>query len=296
MKHTLYLFLFLVALVTPQRALSQLFESQLPLKYRLWDFVDSCRETIYYEELGMDSYDSIVDDTNNGFLYISGSSGCGCSNAAAAFKTGKGDYILIKSEYWTCQWRAETVASTSLLVEKIFPKDISLQTFSKTPLNFNGKYSPFYLDLEIPRFGTSTKAVLSLVPYGINVKSQSGLCFAYEADEVAIDHYQLSEILILIKSNESLIRIMEDENITSTEREIIQKFQKMNDYPLVEIRRELHELFDIYKLYNQMSHTTLLLKWDKQQARFIITGKEGTIEKLSFFEFLKEKMSFYARL
>lgn len=161
-------------LCSSQNLVAQLSKKQTtsPLKQLLWKYIEHCANSIEDKEEG-----ETTDNSKNGYMaaYWSGPPcGCGCESEAGAYKTQKGEYVILAVGRWECSWTEEVLSNRPLPL--VLP-----ESFGFTEFNRQYQRSPedtialFYLHVEIPRKGTVTNVRIKPVPFGLNVKSTSVL-------------------------------------------------------------------------------------------------------------------------
>jgi hypothetical protein len=262
---------------------------------QMWKFAGDCRESIKNPDFEDNTYDSLVDDSKNGYLFLRGSwptCGCSCENTIGAYKKKDNTYILLKKEIWTCSWKNGLYSNVDLA--KILPAGFGLKSFTEKgdvpKVVFND--GQFYFDVEIPHVGTETKLEIKLIPFGINAKCPGGLCYSFEEQSGQTKYLQyLKEFVNKVKSNESLMLILANRSkeMDATDLKLLNSIIKNSgeNYNMAELEMDLKNIFFIYKTWQKLYYTTVILKWDRESGRFIIKEKKGQILKLDFLEFLK---------
>lgn len=288
MKNLLYLFCFLL----PVFGYGQ---SKQNLSELLWSRVNTCYSI--YEEMG--EYDHAdmekMDDTENGYLYISVSwapCGCSCSSCVGAYKTASGEYTILQSDTEACSWKRKISSNRDFT--EILPEGFGINSFISEPITEKMKQPVFFLDFEIPRQGTDTKLKLELVPFGLKAKGDDLLCYEYKEEESFRNCTSISRIKDIvedIKDIKSLgfLLLGKFDMISEYDNSIISEAIGTDDSRFktkVELQKSLIELWQIYQIYQNLEATVILLAWDKQNARFFIKEKSGKPEKIYFKDFL----------
>lgn len=262
------------------------------LKELLWSFVP-CQVPLDGDELA-EVFDVenplasglIREDIANGYLSVRISEppcGCICHTTVAAFKDDQAEYTVLATINLGCEQTYEVVASRPL--EELFPRDLSLQLFSRNPLVTNVKHPLFYLHLELPSEGTDMQATLKLIPFGLSAARKNLLTWSYT------NVYCLAETLFgdlpMLKLKDS--RAWEYaargnwEHVAAEDKEIIMQH-------LAEVEegdKYLRELVEIYDVYRQLTATKILFKWDSKRAVFEIARVWGKPKAKSFLQFLE---------
>lgn len=150
----------------------------------------------------------------------------------------------------------------------------------------------FYIDLEIPRKGTDTKATIKLIPFGLNIRSKKNIEFTYsERNGNPKSLYYISKIVSEIKNTKTLKYILSNEfdKVSNYDIKLINKLINDSNYSKSDLVHHLKELKRKYDLYTQIKHQMLVLGWDQEKGTFYIKEKVETIKEISFLEFLKKR-------
>ncbi len=265
------------------------------LSKELWNRVNKC-----HSMLEKPDFDTIIDDSKNGYLSISGSwptCGCSCSSTVGAYKDSKGNYTYIQKETFSCSW--ENTISSNKNIMKVLPKKFGIKMFSNKRIDYNSKYASFFMDIEIPRIGTDTKISLKIVPLGLFVESKNPIIFSYaESDQnnerlnsQTESMYEIKELATKINEETTLELLINKkfDKIANNDQNIINKIigQDYGKFQTIEkLSEKLKMLKNIYNLYSNLEYTSMILKWDRKKARFKIKSKNNTLKNMSFREFL----------
>lgn len=270
-------------------------QSGSTLSEQLWNMVESCYSM--FEDIDDDGkvdYNELIDDSGNGYLKISGSwpaCGCNCINTAGAYKTSSGNYIFITKQEWGCSW-VNSVSSSKEL-GALFPKEIVSKGFFNDEIEESEGYASFYVDIEIPRYGTDTKATIKVIPFGLTVKSNSFVSYEYseEGCEARKSLYEIGVLARNIQDVRTLDYILNSQysKICESDKDAIDKligddYSKYNS--MEELEYYLKRLFKTYTLYNKIESETIILGWDREEATFYVKHKQGKPVIQTFREFL----------
>ncbi len=291
----IYSLLVLLLIFTPSFSQS--------LSERLWDRVDRCHSN--FEDMDDDGeldFDKI-DDSKNGYLMVSGgwpTCGCSCSSTVGAFKNSPGEYVFVQKETYLCSW--EKKISSNRPLDEILPADFGITTFGVNKKYAATEYASFFLDVEIPQYGTETVVNLQLIPLGILVESKNPIVYAYsesKPDEEggasqAVFLNKIKELVSDLKSDKTLQLLLEKdfEQITEEDRKRIDKIVGTGNWDDFESIDELSDRLKLlkrtYDIWNSLEYRSLILGWDKAESRFYIKKKVGSSGKMSFKQFLIE--------
>ncbi|MCB9230691.1 MAG: hypothetical protein H6581_03470 [Bacteroidia bacterium] len=271
------------------------------LSQRLWKMIEPCKNEVESEEefdaQGKSDYGHFIDDAKNGYVHVEGgwpTCGCECSSTAAAFKNAKGEYALLARERWNCSWTHKISADKP--VSSLLPEGFGAASFIPDYKN-EGRESEsiFYLDVEIPQFGTDTRVSIHLIPFGLGMKNDKILGLEY-SEEGASNRRALGQISYLARNMESELtpkNIIEGNKaaIPAHDQKIIEnmigeghgKFQNLS-----QLQTELLKLSRAYELYCLIKHSTITLGWDVQKGRFFVKSAGDPPAKMDFITFLKE--------
>jgi hypothetical protein len=272
-------------------------QSKQNLSEQLWGRTQSCYSD--FEDTNNDGKlddTKIIDDSKNGYLKISGSigtCGCSCSKTIAAFKNKKENYTFIEQEISDCSW-SHKVSSNRKLID-ILPKGFSIHTFIPTLKDEQRKQALFYLDFNIPQYGTDTEVTLKIIPFGMNIESDKVLIYEISEDNNNVHLQESNDIsqVFTTLSSESINGILDNQidKISKPNRDLIIATIKKKDkkVTLDNFSNQLRELKKIYDLYVSIEHKSILLKWDKEKEKFYIDKKGEAIKLITFKEFLRNK-------
>ncbi len=265
------------------------------LKQMLWDRVNPCYSMFEdMDEDGKPDYDELIDDSQNGYLKVSGSyptCGCACSSTVGAYKDIKGVYTFLQTDTWSCEQTESFSASRPM--EQVLPENFGLQMFIPGYTN-SGKSerAVFYLKVEIPRYGTDTKVSLELVPFGINMISSNPIVYEFNTHDANFKYTSISNMVQELKDSESPSYLLEGsyEKINSIDKTIVKEmigeeydeFETMNE--ITECLKEMHRAFELYIKINTRE---MVMGWDKTKARFFVKEKKTPVVPISFMEFIQ---------
>ncbi len=275
------------------------------LKQQLWEFASKCHEMISQgyedafdkkpEKLEDYCYDC-VDDSSNGFLYISGSwptCGCSCYNEIGAYQNIDGSYTLLRYESWPCE-NSFGIYSNKNIVD-VLPKNLSLKTFN--PLVQIDTLSYFYLDMRTLSVGTDTKAVLRLFPLGQVGIEKRGISYDTEKSKVLYSSlYSIQKIAECLQSDSQLQSIM-NKKISDLPKSIKNKIlsyigENREFKSEKELITKLLYLKKVYDIYISLQFTEMTFSWNRKLERFEIKDMAGKPKKISFLKFIKESWYF----
>ena len=153
----------------------------------------------------------------------------------------------------------------------------------------------FYLDIEIPRIGTDTKLTIKVIPFGMTIENNDILGFGFfqkrGMSNCKSAFYNIRNIVKQIQNEQTLDFVINDqiEKISAHDMTIINSTigENYDDFKsLSELIMCLKELKQTYDLYSLIEHKTLLLGWNKEEARFYIKEKGNHPKSITFIEFL----------
>lgn len=240
---------------------------------------------------------------SNGYYYVEYAvpgCGCECRNTVGAYTKDDGSYALLSSSYGQCSF--DNGLRSNLTFDNFFPPTFGLQTFFENPIGLPDTSYPalFYLTAKIPKRGTETVLNLKLVPLGMNLFSQNGLCYRiYEDDYTRMNnnYYGYYEDMAKKISGSTAINLMmngEFKKLNASDKGIVdsiinRKYHERNcrfrSYSQIE--KSLHHLFYIYSWYNKLSYTIIVMDWDVAEGRFYIKEKKGRPKRISYLDFLR---------
>ena len=264
------------------------------LSKQLWERAQSC----YSQFEGNDDDGKldgveIIDDAKNGYLKISGiigTCGCSCSKTIAAFKGKNGNYTFLEQEISDCSWLHKVSSNRNL--KELLPKGFGIQSFIPNLKDTSTKEAVFYLDVAIPRHGTDTQVTLKIIPFGMHIKSDSLLIYNFSEYDKRANLKEAHNIqqALLILSDKGIEYIYKNKQckLTESDIKILNRYELNEDKKVINMfHDELHKLKNIYDVYSKIEQQSILLKWDKNKARFIIKEKGNHIEPISFYKFLR---------
>ncbi len=281
-KRLIYLFTFIIPYIGFTQTKSEL--SQL-----LWNNVQACYSNL--EDLESKTSDvKIIDDSKNGYLYISGSyptCGCNCSSSIGAYKDVNGNYTLLQSDYSGCDWMKKTTSNR--LLSEILPEDFGIKSFTTKDIVTDSISPLFYVEFEIPQLGTDTNVNLNLVPFGMKIKEDELICYEYsEYKSEKTSYYNIMELIRSLTDKNSLVSILSGnfKIIDKADIELIEKsIEKKQFLSKNDIQEQLKTLKKVYDVYIQIECTNLTLSWNRKTAKFEIKqlGKKQTKETFNDF-------------
>lgn len=298
MRTSIYLFVFLL----PLYAVSQ---NSINLEKKMWQRVQSCYSLFEdFNEDGVPEYNK-TNDVKNGYLKVFGdwpTCGCSCNSTVGAFKDINGSYTLLQKEEFLCEWKKEISSNKKL--DEILPENFDLHAFSNKKIQSYSEYAIFFLDVEIPRFGTDTKFTLKLIPFGIFKKQQNSI-IAYEYSQSNPEKDGWHSQAELISSIKYMVSKMVDQNtipfllnkeynnINITDKNYIEQNVIGNDSwggfeSFDELTKKLIQLKNAYDIYCQLDYMSIMMQWNKEIGRFEIKYKSDEPKNLSFKKFLLE--------
>ncbi len=271
-------------------------QSTKSLSQQLWDEVQPCYSN--FEDMDDDGkvdFDELIDDSKNGYLKISGSwptCGCACNSTVGAFKDKSGKYTFVKKETYNCSWSFAVSANRDL--KTVLPDDILSAGFFSNPISNFGEYAIFFLDIEIPQYGTDTKVSIELIPFGLLKKSNSVMAYSFsEEDDVirVFPLYRLAELVEDVSDNKTIDYILNNqfEKINATDKKLIAGLigDDMSQFKSeTELAKHLKSMKKMYEIYQQINHQTLTLGWDKEKGKFYIKEKGSKPKEATFKEFI----------
>jgi len=292
-QHSTKLFSVILLFMLPITSHSQ---SKQSLSEQLWERVQSCY-ALFEDNNDDGKLDAeIIDDTENGFLKVSGTigtCGCSCSETIAAFKDKNGNYTFLNQEKSDCSWLHKVFSSKDL--SNIFPENFSINTFIPTIENTNKGRALFYLDIDIPRTGTDTKVTLKIIPVGMNIQSDK-LLVSDISDEGKMNYLQNLQFIpqLLTELSEESVQLIlnyQSDKLSKKDTDlIVTTLKKFNQDPTTDwLENKLNDLKKIYDIYLSIEHSTVTLGWNGAKAKFYIKKKGEPVMPISFDEFLMNK-------
>ncbi|WP_108245137.1 hypothetical protein [Muricauda brasiliensis] len=288
--------ILLLIIILPYIGIGQ---NKTSLEKTLWERVQSCYSLFEPNEDGILEYNKI-DDSKNGYLKVWGrfpTCGCKCISTVGAYKDIDGNYTLLQKEEFLCEDKNSISSNKDL--DKILPENFGIHTFSKKELNINSKYVVFFLDVEIPRFGTDTKVALRFIPFGI-FQELNGSVISYdysqEYENTSVHYIKEIEYMArtiiddntlthLLKKDYESIHVVDRKFI---ETKIIGPDSWENFESFDELSEKLSILKNAYDIYSQLDFMSILMQWNKEKARFEVKSKSDGPKTMTFKEFILE--------
>lgn len=301
--HTYILILIVFNLMINNRVNSQVTiknKSKNNLKEQLWNRIQSISDYTDSNSIGgVDDLINVIDDTKNGYLKVSGEfPPCGCltSETVAAFKDINGNYTFLEEETNACTWRYSILSNKKIAT--ILPTDFGIKNFIPTLEQDTTKQALFFLNIDIPRYGTETKVTLKLIPLGMAVKSDTPLVYhiSENAKSTSLKELKSMHQLVLSLSDEGidLITQCKDKNLSTKDLNTLNQYQKNHTEDALKLfRNHLKHLKKIYDLHRQIEYKSILLKWDKTTAKFYSKEKGKSVKKMSFHQFVRSSLLRY---
>ncbi len=270
-------------------------QTQKTLRDLLWASVNPCYSMFEdVNEDGTPDFDKI-DDSKNGYLKISGSwptCGCTCSSTAAGYQNNDGSYTILQASEFTCSWEKKITSNREL--KDILPEDFGINSFSSGTQNKDFNYPIFFINFNIPQYGTDTKVSIELVPFGLRAEGKDLYCFDYKEEAERNNLKFINEIKNIsesIKDSKTLDYLLSGEfdKIVAQDNDILQKTigeSKEGFISYKEIQNQFKVLKKIYDIYSTLEYKEITLGWDRKNSRFNIKEKGKKMEKLSFKDFL----------
>jgi hypothetical protein len=271
------------------------------LKNQMWRFINSCYTDIKDGDPDGNLKPDVIDDCGSGYLMVTGmwpTCGCGCTSIVGAYRKADSSYVLINTEQRPCTHMYSVTSNVDFY--SIMPVGFGLNTFLDTvTIENSNKYSVFYYELDIPRYGTKTKLTLELIPMGMMVECLDNTCLSIEEiwDSKTIYKninwmFYLQNFVKQISDEKSLLTIMNrnQTKITETEKRIINNCVEGENYDekLKKVSKDLSYVYFRYKMYERQKYKSLILDWDSKESRFKIMDKVKAPKKESFNKFILE--------
>ncbi len=272
-------------------------QSKHNLSKQLWERVQNCYSQ-FEDKDGDGKLDKveIIDDAENGFLKVSGAigtCGCHCNKAIAAFKDKSGNYTFLEQETSDCSWLHKVSSSRNLV--DILPENFGIQSFIPNLKDTLSKEALFYLDFNIPQHGTATEVSLKIIPIGMHMESDNLLVYRISEDDATAHVQELNVIpeLLTTLSSKSMNLILNNQldKLCKQDIDLINTKLKKNNKELTidSFGQQLRILKKKYNLYVSIEHKSILLKWDKEKAKFYIYKKGDAVKPITFKAFLINK-------
>lgn len=278
------------------------------LKEQLWNFASHCNEAIidgYIDasdkepEKLNDYYNSCIDDSKNGYLFIEGSwptCGCSCSNEIGAYKKADGSYTLFRYETWPCSNSFGIYTNEKLT--NVLPENLSLKTFNSISKIDTLNY--FHLKMTIPRVGTDTKVSLKLLPLGQVGVGKVGI--SYDSKNSKILHpylYSIKSDIAEDLQNDVQLQLILNKKIgdlpENIKNKILSQIGKNKRFKSEEeLITELSYMKKVYDVYSSLQYTEIIFSWNRRLGRFEIKEKTGKPKQASFLEFILKSEYFSA--
>lgn len=287
-------------LVNSQTTIKNNPQSKNNLKEQLWARIQSISDYTDSNSIGgIKDLITVIDDTNNGYLKVSGEfPPCGCltSETVAAFKDINGNYTFLEEETNACNWRYSILSNKKIAT--ILPTDFSIDNFIPNLKQDTTKQALFFLNFNIPRYGTVTKVILEFIPLGMTIKSDTPLVYHISeyAKNTTLKELKNMHQLVLKLSDEGidLISQCNNKNLSTKDLNTLNQYQKNHTKNSLELfRNHLNHLKKMYDLYRQIEYKSILLKWDKTTAKFHSIEKEKLVKKMSFHQFVRSSLLKY---
>lgn len=242
----------------------------------------------------------IVDDAKNGYLKVAFTEeGCGCytETSVAAYKDNTGNYTTLQM-FWDGCGNQKLLSSNKNLIS-VLPKDIGLHTFLPDTANHNDIDLPalFYLEVSLPQKGINTQIDLKYIPYGIRVTGEDQiLSFSGYRQSNTTDfgyHDNLKEVLEKFTDSSTFKYVVNNEQhkIIDIDKQIVSELYGREK--TVKNFESLSALFrmleNYYKASKHIEYKSVILGWNRKEARFYIKKKvKNDAPKMSFLEFIRE--------
>jgi hypothetical protein len=262
-------------------------QTDIPLSKQLWNIVH-CYETV--KNAGGEP--SIIDDSKNGYIQVSGSwptCGCGCSSTVGAYKKINGDYVFLIADESYCD--SQESFSSDRPFDSIMPNNFGIQTFIE---NFKSHEDDtlaiFYLKVNIPQKGTETIVSINLVPFGLNQKNQGILSYEISQNRFSNYNYEIINFVSNLKNETTLDLIMTGDysKISKNDFKELQSCigEDHNFLTIDQIRAYFKKLYYCYKLYESLRFINITFDFDRTSGHFYIKSTSGKPEKYDFKTFL----------
>jgi len=274
-------------------------QSNKSLSQLLWDRVKNCSNNFEdMDEDGSIDFEELIDDSKNGYLKVSGTwptCGCGCSKTVAAYKGSNGGFTLIDKENWNCNWLRKISSNRNL--KEVLPEGFGINSFIPEGfVNPAQGYAFFYLDIELPHYGTDTKVQIKPIPFGMQIQSKSPLAYEISENESYSNCKNLSAIGAMankIKNDKTLDLLLNNRlaEISKNDMAVINSFIGEDYGPLATIevlRNELVILKKVYDMYMSIGHEYIILSWSRENGRFLIKENGKATYPISFKQFLSD--------
>lgn len=266
-------------------------QNKTTLKSQMWQYIDDCHSTIVSSAMDSGLEPEVIDDSSNGYLKVSGSwptCGCGCESTVGAYKTANNNYVFLITEYWNCNYKYRVRSSQQF--QSIMPKGFGLSSFIDTiGINCPNRNRVFYLEVDIPRYGTETKFTIKLIPLGLLIICPNDLCLAIEQ---SWKEYNFKDLYYLKDIAESATAILKGDfdSMSEKDKKIIdarndgatfqEKFKKVKD--------DMEFVYTRYQVYKRMKYKSLTMKWNAKEARFQVVKKEQADPVIDFKQFIAD--------
>jgi len=262
------------------------------LEQKMLKQLGPCWETL--QEEGEEYYTLEDKQVKNGYLSISGgwpTCGCGCEATLAAFKDAQKAYTFVRWEDWNCA--QEFGLYTSRAIEDVLPKDFSLNSFvskENAAINFQSN-SYFYIEAQLPIYGTDVPVKLKPLPLGMVGSSKNGLVYNTQSIEI-LDRAaaNLRNIANVLESEEQL-GWLRTNNLNKLPKELQERIDKIlkqhYQYTWAKFHALLEQAYVAYNVYIQLDFEEAVLGWDRTSARFFLKSKSKKPKLKTFLEFLR---------
>ncbi|MGZ3770833.1 MAG: hypothetical protein ACXVCP_20190, partial [Bdellovibrio sp.] len=284
------LIVILFVLTSSSPILAQTKESNF--KNYLRNAISTCEKNIYDFELDKVSSVSkfLTLDYKNGYAHVeaptSDTCGCSCSSTAVVFFDEKHNPTFLENHSESCNWHEEIKSSRPF--SEILPINFT-QEFGLANIP-DDKMEYFYFQVSLPRKGVETIFSIHLMPIGTKKKCDNGICFGLvNIDKTDVVDKNLNYIDFVLEKNEreKLFNLVESGKPLPSHKLLISKL-KLHQKNLQDLQNDLKYLFELYKLRESIKHDSVVMKWDRKKAKFVIV-KKISHKTNSFLEFMNSK-------
>ena len=266
-------------------------QSGKSLSQQLWDRVlPSYQDTIdtiganWKKETGA----KIVDDSRNGYLYVSAACPPGCliTHIVAAYTNQGGGYTFIEKYERSCN--SVYKMSSSRPLKDVLPAGFGSKDFMPNYSGKNNGYAFFNVDIDIPKVGTATKLTIKTIPFGKMIKNNDVICYEqeYVDDSFKVEPRELRDLITNLEDPQTLQYILDGQynKINQNDADNFLISQKKQD-----LTADVKFLKQIYDAYTQIESKSIILDWDISKSRFFVKSKVKAGKVLSFRDFLLSK-------
>ncbi|MEO0469138.1 MAG: hypothetical protein AAF206_05920 [Bacteroidota bacterium] len=265
------------------------------LSEQLWQKVENCWS--HFEDMDEDGkvdYDELIDDARNGYLKVAGewpTCGCGCENVVGAFKDMSGQYTLLEKENWNCSWQHHILSNRDLDV--VFPtKLLESYLWKSAETAINGQ-AAFYLDIEVPRYGTDMNIAFKLIPLGIVATTERPIAFSYQEEGTRQSYHTLRDLATSLEDPTALDHFVNKdygklsaEDQSEFDNLLGDGFGEFKDLEI--LHRHLSYLEKVHAQYQKLNYTSLVLGWNKKAGSFYVKENGERPPVMDFATFLQE--------